>query len=96
MHELLTAFLILFITAIMIGVIYFIFKTDKKIAEINDQVSEFKNIDFMNLRKVVSILHNVNKVSFGKIKYYFEIVLTAITTTKFFLLIKKLNQKYKD
>ena len=96
MNELLTAFLILFITAIMIGAIYFILQADKKVAEINDKVSEFKNIDFVNLRKIVEFLHNINKVSFGKIKHYVEIGLTAITTTKFVLMIKKLNQKYKN
>ena len=96
MNELLIAFLILFITAIMLSAVYFILKADKKIVEVNDKVSEFKNTDFVNLRKIIEVLHNINKVSFGKIKYYIEIGLTAITTTKLVLMIKKLNQKYKD
>ena len=85
------SFLILLISVIMFYSIILILKADKKITEISNQVTKFKEADFSQLKKVVAVFREINKhLNFGKIRQYFEISMTAISTFNLILILKKL------
>ena len=96
MNELLIAILILLIFTGMYFFISLILKADKKVLEINDKVSEIKNVDFQKLKKTVDILNKINKyINLGKIKRIFEIVMTAFSVINIYFFYKKLTDKFK-
>lgn len=96
MNELLIVFLLLLISAAMFSLILLILKADRKVLELNNQVTKVKNTDFSNLKKVVAFFNTINKnIKLGKIKYYIEVVLTAISAFNIVLLFKKIYNKYK-
>ena len=94
MNELLIVFLILIISFLMFLSIIFILKADKKVLELNGQVTKFKETDFTKLKKIVTFFGTINKyVKLGKIKQYFEIAMTAISTFNLIIILKKLWNK---
>lgn len=96
MNELLIAILILLIFTGMYFLISLILKADKKVLEINDKVSEIKNVDFQKLKKTVDILNKINKyINLGKIKRIFEIVMTAFSVINIYFFYKKLTDKFR-
>ena len=98
MNELLIVFFILLVSVLMFFSIMYILKADRKILELNNQVNEFKETDFGKLKKTVAFFNKFNKyVWLGKIKQYFEITMTAITTYSLVVVIKKLwNKQSKE
>ena len=96
MNELLIVFLLLLISAFMFFSISLIMKADKKVLDLNAQVSKFKETDFQKLEKIVTLFNTINKnIKLGKIKQYFEITMTAITTFNLVIILKKLWNKEK-
>ena len=92
MSELLTVFLILLISLTMFGLIIIILKADKKILELNDKVLKVKEVDFGELKKIVAFLNTFNKkVRLGKIKYWFEVVMTSIYAVNIIFLCNEIN-----
>ena len=94
MNELLIVFFILLISVLMFFSIMAILKADKKVLELNENVSKFKETDFSNLKKTVNSLNSFNKyVKLGKIRRYFEIIMTSITSVNLIVVLKKLYTK---
>ena len=94
MNELLIVFLILLISVFMFLSIMYILKADRKVLELNTQVTKFKETDFSRLKNIVSFFGTVNKyVRLGKIRQYFEITMTAFTTYNLVIILKKLWNK---
>lgn len=96
MNELLTAFLILLISVSMFALIMLIIKANKKVIALNNNIESFKQIDLTKFQKAIRFLNKMNThVRFSKIKHYFEIGLTAISTINLIILFKKISNKYK-
>ena len=96
MNELLIAILILLISFAMFETIILILKADKKVIELNDKVTEVKNIDFKKFEKVVSVVNKINNtIRLGTIKKIFEVVMTANTVFSTVIFIKKFSNKKK-
>ncbi|MBQ7450001.1 hypothetical protein IJS77_01175 [bacterium] len=91
MSELLTVFLLILISVSTFGLIILILKADKKVLELNDEVTKVKTIDFTQLKKIVAIFNNINKnFKLDKIKYYIEVAMTVISTVNLIFLIKNI------
>jgi len=91
MNELLIVFLILLISVFMFLSIMMILKADNKVLELNSHITKFKETDFTQLKKIVTFFSIINKyVKLGKIKQYFEITMTAVSTINLIVIAKKL------
>ena len=96
MNELLIVILLLLISAAMFGSIALILKADRKVLELNNQVAKVKNIDFNKLKKIVAFFNTINEhIKLGKIKYYIEITLTAVSAVNIVLLFRKIYNNFK-
>lgn len=101
MNELLIVFLILLISFLMFAAIILILKADRKVLELNVQVTKFKETDFSQLKRIVKFFSVINdNIKLGKIKYYFEIAMTVISAINIIIVAKKImsffnkNKKY--
>lgn len=94
MNELLIVFLILLISVFMFLSIIFILKADKKVLELNGEITKFKETDFSRLKKTIVYLNTFNKYfKLGKIRQYFEITMTTVSAYNLIIVAKKLWQK---
>ena len=97
MNELIIAILIILISFGMFFAIIAILKADKKILELNDKVSDVKNVDFKKFEKVVSVVRKINNtIHLGKVRRIFEIIMTSFSVFNIIFIIKKFSDWRKE